>query len=957
MQEVTINNIQRTLEEEVLQDYVNGAITLFVEGVDSAVDVDLMNSKFKFLDNKIKALTALMYLKESSILDKRRDDPIPGSIFFNREKNTLEFYNGQSWDSHIFSPNTVLDMRYYSLDDLGNNIKNGLDYATVSSIPLNNSYERDQVIVVVADGDILDQKSYYIDESDSKILRFITPITVLSNIMYYVLGSETSYSGTIPRYEIMEYVADGVRTIFPISANKDFMVSYKSSVEVLIDGIQLRDTEFTMNSTKNQVILKTPPKVGAYVEIKTLFGVTTDFRGSLTYVEQIQEAQVAKQRTFQYNGVSDAVKVYWNGLRLISGKDFKFNYVQKLVIMEDHITEQIEVGDTVIIEKEMAPMSKEPMQGVLVTESKVLVQGAVELDYPCNGVTTVIVTDPLEENPTPIILLQKDYFVSDKVLSVTNNEYQRYNIQVTYLTNAKLTTLNVPEIDDNNLQDVSKVWSGFKINKELNNKANNEGSLFQDFNTRDIHVSNDAIVDGNIGVKGDLNVTHTANAYNIKIGNPNSIKLETLDDSDTFLVNQNMMVKRDVTIVGNLRLEGKQIGNTLEEISVASNTITLNEGLETNQDPISESGIVVKRGNKGEASIKFVEAEKKWKFTSSEEPFGVNFSIDGHTHTLSDLVGTDIPMYKSLTSTKNTSEEFYTNDEYKEILEDKLSNEAPIKSMGRLVVSPSSVIGQEDAGDEVYSGNILSYERYQSIKTPEQNISTKHNVFSIIEDGSIYTDSQGCLVLPSGRANKRWESDTNFCGVPGSKFNTNLQELNNDDAWKSKNGLIRYNTDDNAVEMKIDKTWIKFRKPDVAKHKSLEVFYDRGRYITAFGAVDFTALRPEDISDTLGFQSGEYAFKVNHNLNCLYVRIDIFDDKRAAFPLLYKCVDENNAYIYFPSNIVELSGANDVISWLNFLANPLHRVKNAEGTGHMSRADTSKELPVDKKFVAIVTAL
>ena len=958
--EININSIKRSLEEDVLQDVVNTPIPKYVSGVDSAVDVYLANNKLTSIENKIKALASLIYLKESTILDVKREDAIAGSIYFNRELNTFEFFNGQAWESNIFSPNTVLDTRTFTLTDLGSSIRNGIPSATAVSIPLNMSIEENQVIIVMVDGDALAPDAYYIDDNDSKLLVFITPVTVYSNITYYILGAESSYSGSIPRYEVVEYVADGARTVFGISSNKDFVVSYKSSVMVIVDGIQLRDTEFKMNVNKNQVILNTPPKTGQYVEIKTLYGVETDFRGSLTYVEQISEAQVDNQKTFQYNGVSDAVKVYWNGLRLISGKDFEFNYVQKLVVMKDHIVAQIQEGDAVVIEKELAPMSKEPMQGALITESKKLVQMAITLDYNCNGVCNIIGTDPLssEDNPTRKHLMQADYYVNGKTLTVTNNNYADWNIQVTYLTNAKIPDFFIPQIDDTNVSDVSKIWSAFKINKELNKKANVEGNIFQDFNTRSIHISNDAMVDGNQTVKGNLTVNHKLSSLNLEIGQPNSLKLQTVDDSDTFIVNQNMIVRKDLTLIGNLTIEGTQSGATLEEIAVDNNIITLNSNLKTNQSPVSESGIVAKRGNKGEASIKFVEADTKWKVITSELPAGAGISLDGHKHNIADLEDFTPPAYNFIASSNNITEDFYKNEEYIGVLEGELNDTVPSKSINRLKLSKSTILESEDIdASEISSASILTFEKYNSIKKADQNVTTKSNAFAIIEDGSPIFNSTGSLQLPAGPTNKRWESDTSYCGIENNNFKTSLTELITDNAWKTQNGLIRYNTTEKCIEFKIDGSWVKLYKPDVRKEKSLDINYNRGRFIKEFSQADFTDLRPEDTIEGLGLQSGEKILKVEHNLNSLYVRIDIFDDKRAAFPLLYKCVDENTAFIIFPSNIVELTNSNEISEWFKYLAAPLHRTNDVEGLGHLNKVDTAADLNINKKYILFVTAL
>ena len=156
------------------------------------------------------------------------------------------------------------------------------------------------------------------------------------------------------------------------------------------------------------------------IEIRTLYGVQTDFRGSLCYLEQAVEAEIDNQKVFRYNGVSDAIKVYLNGSRLLLNKDFKFDYVQKSVILNDTLTATVRRGDVLIIEKEMAPLSKEPMQGVMITETKTLNNLEIELDYKCNGISSVIVKDPLGVSPTEV-LMQTDYFINNQLLTINKN--------------------------------------------------------------------------------------------------------------------------------------------------------------------------------------------------------------------------------------------------------------------------------------------------------------------------------------------------------------------------------------------------------------------------------------------------------------------------------------------------------------------------------------------------------
>lgn len=954
MSDYTMDNIPRTLEEDLLLDLIETPISLYTEGVDSALDVDAANYRLTSLYDKIKALSALIYMKESTILSEKKSDAIKGSIYFNKEKNSIEYFDGQAWNSNIFGSSVILDYKSINVTDMTTSVdNNGVTYAPITDITLNMEVDENQVIFLVIDGDIVDNSMYTIDPNNKKRLIFSFPITVYNNISYYVLGSESSYSGSIPRYEVVEYVSDGLTKIYPLSNNRDFVVTYKSSVLVTVDGVMLRDSEYSINASRNSIILNNPAKTGAFIEIRTQYGVVTDFRTSITYVEQIQEAKTDNQKTFQYNGVCDAVKVYWNGLRLISGKDFDFNYVQKLVVMRDEIVAKIKEGDTVIIEKELVPMSKEPMQGVMITERLVPMNNTIETSHTCNGIANIISIDNMGAI-TP--LTYEDYYLNNNTITIIKAGLANNEIEITYLTNSNVNLQEIPQIDDYDKLSLNKIWSAYKLNKEFNGKASASGDLTQDFNTRNLHSSNNLTVDGSADVKGSINISGKIGASNLHIGNATNPLLFTDIASDSFNVNQNMNVRKDVVIYGDLRVEGVQTGAMLNQMKIDNNSFELNSNLTPSDSPVqSESGLIINRGRNGEARFSFDETDQKWKVFTTESGNLTEVSLGGHKHTMSDFESAGVPNYHTLNSTTNTSDEFYDNGDYRTEIEKVLSTSEPVKTISRFNVKKSSIVAGE-LDNTIQSTTIASLENYQGSYDANGNTYIKEDIFAIIEDGSIVSNSKGAMKLPSGPSNKRWENDSEFCNIPSQRFTTNLDTLSGN-KWQDINGLIRYNTDEKCVEMKIDGSWVKFYKPDVAASKQSEMSFSRGRHVEAFTKTDFVELTNEPNIDTIGLQQGDKVLKIQHNLNSLYVRVEIFDDKRSPFPLLYKCVDENNVYITFPSNIVDLSNSVDINDWFDFLASSLHSTKTVEGPGHNGKADTSSVLDTNKKFVAFVTAI
>lgn len=956
MSEYNMDNIPRSLEEDLLIDTATTPTAPYIPGVDSSLDVDAKNSRIKQVDDKVSALISLLYMKESTILDVRKSDAIAGSIFFNKETNSIEYFDGQTWKSNIFGPNSILDTRSYSIEELGPNVdNNGYSFASVSSLKLNTELDGQKIIFIVADGSIVDRSYFSVSTINPKVINFQTPITIYNNLTYYILGSLNKDTTSIPKYETVEYVSDGVRSTYPISYNTNFIVTYQSSVLVYVDGRLISDKLFKLNAQKNNIIFDKAPPSGQSIMIKTLYGVTTDFRSSLTYVEQIVEATIDKQQTFQYNGVSDALNVYWNGLRLTSGKDFKYNYVQKLVVFNDQLKEKVKVGDTVTIEKVFVPMSKEPMQGVIVLEKKKAdANKIVVLDNKCNGITMIQAIS--DDGNTKVVLTGNDYFIADNNVNIIRNDLSDYTFHISYLTNARLVEQDIPVIDDLDTQSQIKVWSANKLHRSFNEKANTAGDINQDFSANVLKTNSNASIRGNLAVSGDAVISKSLKVVgnSFLLGQDEANYKIKSDDTTTF-INQDLNVSKNVVIQGNLQVYGTQAGITLNELTVADNSVKLNSNLTATSEPVPQSGITVNRGRNGESKLFFDEASLKWSINKSEDGADAKtaLSLDGHKHTINDFIDAGVPVYSAITSSPNTSNEFYDNGEYIDLLNGKVTADVPRKDLSRLIVKPSSIVTGE-LKDNIQTNSILVLENY-SAKHPVTGQSVKsQDLFAVIEDGSIISASEGSLKLPAGPTNKRWDRDNQFCGIPNQPFTTNVRGL--PQTINDLSGIIRYNTELKCVEIKIDGLWVKFERPDCRADKN-ETNYSRGRFITSFNKDDFTSIVAADIADkTFGLSVGEKVLKINHNLNSLYVRVDIFDDKRASFPLLYKCIDENNVYVTFPSNIADIANSNRIEDWLNKLAESLHTSPNVEGSGHENKVDTRKDLG-NKKFVAFVTAL
>lgn len=960
---VNSSNISRSLEEELLADLVNSTPSLYIPGVDTPIDVDSANAKLNSLHNKVKALISLIYLKESTILTTKKDDAIEGSIFYNKENNTIEYFDGQSWNSNIFGPNSVIDKGSFGITDIGS-LSPDASFSIVSELYMNMEIDGNQIIMVVVDGDLLDQNKIYVDFNNKKLLRFSQPLSFYDNISYYVMGSESTYSESIPRYEIVEYIGDGSTSIYPISYNKDFITTYKSSIEVIVDGRVLRNSQFELSTDRNKVILKEAPELSKTIEIRTLYGVQTDFRGSLTYLEQALEAEIDTQKVFKYNGVADALKVYLNGSRLLLNKDFKFDYVQKSVILNDSLAADVKKGDILILEKELVPMSKEPMQGVMITETKTLNNLETTLKYTCNGISSIIVRDP-HGISAPEFLMQTDYFVNNQLLTVTKNSVANWTIQVSYLTNSKVSDIDIPTINDNSI-DSTKVWSSMKVNSSLNSKANVGGNPQQDFSVRALHATNNVSIGGELVVNSDTSVNSLLKTNKLEIIEGTKRKFYEDDNTNTFVMDNRIEFRQPVTIRADFHVEGTQTGTIVQVNSLDNNIMEFNANIQPTDPSVSESGLVIKRGGGVKDSkllFKDVGSNRgKWVVIDDSSADETPISLEGHTHTILDFsADSGIPVFNSITSAPYTANEFYDDDEFINILQNATTDVETLKSMSRIIIEPSSVVSGETRL-ELASSLIFKLEKYECRYNGGSKDIEKKNLFSIIEDGSIISMSEGSFLLPSGNTDKRWESDTNYCGINGNTFKTSHTELLDGNNWRNINGLIRYNTEAKCVEMKIDGVWVQFHKPDRKSSNISDVEYNNNkRYVQEFAKSDFVRVdsltQQNQISGTFGFENDENILIVEHNLDSAYVKAEIFDDKRTPFPLLYKCIDRNRIALSFPANIVSLTGSTDLNTHFNFLSDALHRNNSSEGIGHNGEIEASKSLDITKKFVVFVNSI
>lgn len=92
------------------------------------------------------------------------------------------------------------------------------------------------------------------------------------------------------------------------------------------------------------------------------------------------------------------------------------------------------------------------------------------------------------------------------------------------------------------------------------------------------------------------------------------------DDLSAISTDDQVTIDSDLTVAGNLVVEGDTVSLNVSQILVEDNYIILNSNYTTGS-PVLDAGIQVTRGDENSVSIKWNEIENKWQFTND----GINF--------------------------------------------------------------------------------------------------------------------------------------------------------------------------------------------------------------------------------------------------------------------------------------------------------------------------------------------
>jgi len=860
--------IIRPMEENLLNDFLKTPESKFIAGVDSPEDVLKMNYKFKSLEDKIQALLALLYYKESTILTQRDSNPRPNSIFFNKATKQIEIFDGQRWNSNILGSSVIIEHGTYFLNDFEPNLIDEIPRVYLNYFQLPMDLGVDEILFLIVDGNPIPKELFFVkSETERNIIIFKESIVMFKSIEYYVLGSETDNRQSIPKYEVVEYTSDGRKRSYRVSKSPYFLATYKSSVEVTINGIQLRQSEYQLNPDRNSILLLNTPNLNDKIEIKTLYGVETDFTDRLTLLEQSDIAISDRQKYFIFNGVSDSLVVFLDGIRLMKNIHYSFDYAGKKVIIKDDYLDKVKEGSICTVVHEYVNQSVTPLYGYFEDEL-ILVPDSnfVELSKTPNGKLLIYKADGK-------IVPTGNYYVNEKIVYFNSNDYKGTELGFVYLSYTDNEALPKVKIDDLDNSSLDKTWSAYKLRAELNGKADLNGNKYQDFDSKNMTINEDLSVTRNATVQGFLDVYGKTHLFDDLIIGTNQKENFTVkaDTGDTFvgrdltvrrntLIGQNLEVRGNSLVKGNAVVEGDQLvkGNLTvtgsfsrietETIEMFDNIVQLNSNMKPNQTPTENAGIEVNRGSEAKAVWYWDETLDKW-VGGVEGQKVIPASLEGHVHPSTEIIGLQLQVISDTDS-----------DTYISVEKD-----------------PNNV---KDQATDYLDNDIIAFYN-KGIRNAE-----------MLSTGDLNLLSHSFLQLPVGNSSQRPEK------YPRGYFNSTALPIEN-----VKNGMIRYNSEKDVVEFRIAGSWVYFKNPNPGKeevefYSSIRQFFNRSD-LKLLTTVELTELTELDAS------ADRYYLKVNHNLAQAYVNVQIFNDKRhMIIPDEVILFDENVLYVDLTSYIL-----------------------------------------------------
>jgi hypothetical protein len=155
-------------------------------------------------------------------------------------------------------------------------------------------------------------------------------------------------------------------------------------------------------------------------------------------------------------------------------------------------------------------------------------------------------------------------------------------------------------------------------------------SLSYDDDANSLTITNTGV----ISLSGTENeITVSASAGNVTIGLPDDVTIAGNLAATSASVSGSAYFGSDITVHGDLNVDGVLNAINRTEINIEDNTLILNSGV--TGTPIINAGFQIERGDETNASLIWDESDDKWKvgYLGSE----VEISVVGHSHVSTDI--------------------------------------------------------------------------------------------------------------------------------------------------------------------------------------------------------------------------------------------------------------------------------------------------------------------------------
>jgi hypothetical protein len=148
-----------------------------------------------------------------------------------------------------------------------------------------------------------------------------------------------------------------------------------------------------------------------------------------------------------------------------------------------------------------------------------------------------------------------------------------------------------------------------------------------------ISLTEDVEIEGDLTVGNDLIVTNFTNLQdNVDIDGALKVTASAYFEDD-------VVIDKDLTVHGNLNVDGTVNAINRTEINLEDNTIRLNSGLSASATPTEDAGIIVERGAEANAALRWNETLNQWEIGFEDGSYEAIIATNDLDEDVQDIVG------------------------------------------------------------------------------------------------------------------------------------------------------------------------------------------------------------------------------------------------------------------------------------------------------------------------------